>query len=85
MPKLSTRPTYSTAAINKYLQHISLPRAHEKPLLQNLGSKGWATSIEGLHSLSALQKYQQAEIPFALHYSKHHVVHSTLFNSIHIL
>src|ERR1700678_3951355 len=70
MASLSTRPLFSKLALSKYFQHISLlSRCATPPSLRAV------RSAEGLSYLTALQKYQQATIPFTnlyLHYSKHH-------------
>lgn len=70
MASLSARPLLSRTALSKHLQHISLPSLYAaSPLLSVV------RSAEGLSYLTALQKYQQATVPFAslyLHYSKNH-------------
>jgi hypothetical protein len=82
---LSRRATYTPFALQKYLEHISLPLSHRSTLLHNaprhayptgVKSTEWGTSSDGLRELRVLQKYQQARIPFAnlyLHYSPYHV------------
>ncbi len=71
-PPLSARPLFSRYALARYFQHISLPYRFTTPPSVSAARE---SSAEGLSYLRALQKYQQATIPFAnlyLHYSKHH-------------
>ncbi|KAH7419063.1 hypothetical protein BKA64DRAFT_751377 [Cadophora sp. MPI-SDFR-AT-0126] len=78
--RFSHRPTYSLPALKTYLSHISPPAAQSHTLLENVSrnapGRDWASSSSALQTLQALQKYQQAKIPFSnlyLHYSRHHV------------